>query len=134
MRWRDLLAPAIGLARSGLPVDWFTTIKVASAAADLRRYEESRRVWLPEGLPSVCPPDADSLSLPIGRLAQTIERLADAGPDDFYHGEIARSIAADTRAAEGVLSAEDLARLSCARSCRRSTSPIAERHFRPLPG
>jgi gamma-glutamyltranspeptidase / glutathione hydrolase len=110
MPWRELLAPAIRLARSGLPVDWFTTVKVASAAADLRRYEESRRVWLPDGLPPVCPPDADSLSLHLGRLAQTLERLAEAGPDDFYQGDIARSITADIRAAEGVLSAEDLAR------------------------
>src|SRR5881394_2308878 len=44
--WRELIQPAIGLSRAGLPVDWFTTVKVASAAADLSRYEESRRVWL----------------------------------------------------------------------------------------
>src|SRR4029077_4818510 len=37
-----------------------------------------------------------------------LERLAEAGPDDFYQGEIAHSIAADTRAAGGALSAEDL--------------------------
>jgi gamma-glutamyltranspeptidase / glutathione hydrolase len=108
MPWRELVAPAVALARAGLPVDWFTTVKVASAAADLRRYEESRRIWLPDDLPPVCPADADDASLPLGRLAETIERLAEAGPDDFYHGEIARSIVADTRAAGGVLSAEDL--------------------------
>ena len=106
--WRELVAPAIPLARSGLPIDWFTTIKVASAAADLRRYAESRRVWLPDGLPPICPPDAETSRLPLGRLADTLERLAEAGPDDFYQGEIARSIIADTRAAGGALSAEDL--------------------------
>ncbi len=110
MPWRELVAPAVSLARAGLPVDWFTTVKVASAAADLRRYEESRRVWLPDGLPPVCPADADNVSLPLGRLAETLQRLAEAGPDDFYQGEIARSIAADTRAAGGVLSVEDLGR------------------------
>ena len=73
-------------ARAGLPVDWFTTVKVASAAADLRRYEESRRVWLPDGLPPVCPPDADNMSLPLGRLAETLERLAEAGPGRFLSG------------------------------------------------
>jgi gamma-glutamyltranspeptidase/glutathione hydrolase len=124
MPWRELLAPAIRLARSGLPVDWFTTVKVASAAADLRRYEESRRVWLPDGLPPVCPLDADALSLPLGRLAQTLERLAEAGPDDFYRGDIARSIAADTRAAEGVLSAEDLAQ------CRARFVPALDIPYR----
>jgi gamma-glutamyltranspeptidase/glutathione hydrolase len=108
--WRELVAPSVSLAREGLPVDWFTTVKVASAAADLRRYEESRRVWLPDGLPPVCPPDADNASLPLGRLAETLERLAEAGPDDFYQGEIAGSIAADTQAGGGVLSVEDLGR------------------------
>jgi gamma-glutamyltranspeptidase/glutathione hydrolase len=107
--WRELVKPAIQLARSGLPVDWFTTLKVANAAADLQRYEESRRIWLPHGLPPVCPPDGDIPSLPLGRLADTMERLAEAGPDDFYNGEIARSIAADTQTAGGFLSADDLA-------------------------
>ena len=114
MPWRELVAPATLLARAGLPVDWFTTVKVASAAADLRRYDESQRIWLPDGLPPVCPADADNASLPLGRLAETLHRLAEAGPDDFYQGEIASSIAADTRAAGGVLSVEDLGRY-CAR-------------------
>jgi len=122
--WRDLIAPAASLARSGLPVDWFTTLKVANAAADLRRYEESRRVWLPDGLPPVCPSDGDIPRLPLGRLAGTFERLAEAGPDDFYQGEIARSIAADTRAAGGFLSADDLVR------CRARIVPALQIPYR----
>ncbi|HMD62398.1 MAG TPA: gamma-glutamyltransferase [Stellaceae bacterium] len=122
--WRELVRPAIPLARGGLPVDWFTTVKVASAAADLRRYEESRRVWLPDGLPPVCPPDSDSMSLPLGRLAETLERLAETGPADFYEGEIARSIVADTRAGGGVLSAEDLS------TCRARIVPSLEVPYR----
>ena len=109
MPWRDLAAPAAALAREGLPVDWFTTVKVAAAAAELRLYDESRRVWLPDGLPPVCPPERDNMSLPLGRLADTLDRLAAAGPDDFYTGDIARSIAADVGAAGGALSAADLA-------------------------
>src|SRR5271165_2795001 len=108
--WRELVRPAIPLARGGLPVDWFTTVKVASAAADLRRYEESRRIWLRDGLPPVCPPDGSDFRLPLGRLAETLERLAETGPDDLYQGEIAQSIADDTLAVDGVLSTEDLAR------------------------
>jgi gamma-glutamyltranspeptidase/glutathione hydrolase len=50
------------------------------------------------------------MSLPLGRLADTLERLAKSGPDDFYQGEIAQSIAADTQSAGGVLSVEDLGR------------------------
>ena len=51
--WRDLVAPAVALARAGLPVDWYVTLKTANAAEDLRRYDESRRVWLPDNLPPV---------------------------------------------------------------------------------
>ena len=122
--WRELAAPAASLARSGLPIDWFTTLKVANAAADLRRYEESRRIWLPDGLPPVCPSDGDIPRLPLGRLAETFERLAEAGPDDFYNGEIARSIAADAQAAGGFLSADDLAH------CRARIVPALEIPYR----
>jgi gamma-glutamyltranspeptidase / glutathione hydrolase len=124
MPWRELVTPAAGLARQGLPVDWFTTLKVANAAVDLRRYEESRRIWLPNGLPPVCPPDGEVLMLPLGRLAETLERLAEVGPDDFYVGEIARSIAADTRAAGGFLSSEDLG------ACRPRSVPVLDIAYR----
>jgi gamma-glutamyltranspeptidase / glutathione hydrolase len=122
--WRDLLMPAVSLARTGLPVDWFTTVKVASAAAGLRRYDESRLIWLPDGLPPVCSPERDAMNLPLGRLAETLERLAEAGPDDFYRGEIGRSIAADLYEAGACLSAEDLAR------CRARIVPVHEIPYR----
>ena len=42
-------------------------------------------------------------------LAHTITRLAEAGADDFYRGEIAEQIAADMAANGGYVTAEDLA-------------------------
>ena len=36
MPWRELLAPSVALAGEGLAVDWWTTLMIASAAADLR--------------------------------------------------------------------------------------------------
>src|SRR5437868_10043678 len=84
--WRELVNPAIGLARAGLPVDWFATVKVASTAADLRRYEESRRVWLPDRLAPVCPPDSDSMSLALRRRAERLRGLAAAGPEGGEQG------------------------------------------------
>jgi len=133
MPWRDLVTPAVRLARSGLPVDWFTTLKVANAAADLRHYEESRRIWLPDDLPPVCPPDGDAPNLPLGRLADTMERLAEAGPEDFYAGEIAHSIITDTRAAGGFLSADDLARCQ-ARIVPALQIPYRSATFQTAPG
>src|SRR5882762_7439998 len=122
--WRDLVAPAVALARAGLPVDWYVTLKTANAAEDLRRYDESRRVWLPDNLPPVCPSSGEPPALILGRLADTLSRLAEAGPDDFYQGEIAQAIAADSAAAGGVLSAADLA------ECRARIVPSLEIAYR----
>jgi hypothetical protein len=47
----DVIAPAISLAKRGLPQDWFITLKVATSASVLRRYPESARLYLPDGLP-----------------------------------------------------------------------------------
>ena len=107
--WRDLVAPASTLAKDGLPVDWYVTLKVANAASDLRRYDESRRVYLPDDLPPVVPPNGTPPSLTLGRLSETLARLAEAGPDDFYAGDIAAAIAADVADGGGVLNAADLA-------------------------
>jgi gamma-glutamyltranspeptidase/glutathione hydrolase len=122
--WRDLVAPAAALARTGLPVDWFVTLKTANAAEDLRRYGESRRVWLPDDLPPVAPANGEAPSLRLGRLGKTLARLAETGPDDFYTGEIARAIVEDARAGGGVLSAEDLA------ACRPRIVPSLEIPYR----
>jgi gamma-glutamyltranspeptidase/glutathione hydrolase len=122
--WRDLVAPAVALARQGLPVDWWVTLKTAAAAEDLRRYDESRRVWLPDGLPPVSPPVGEAPPLVLGRLADTLSRLADHGPDDFYKGDIAAAIVGDIQAGGGVLSAADLA------ECRARLVPSLEIPYR----
>lgn len=117
---RDVLAPAVALAKRGLPSDWYTTLKVAFSAAVLRLYPESARVYLPNGLPPVPPYQGTPGFFPLGNLAATLERLAEAGPRDFYEGEIAASIARDVREAGGILSAADLA------GCRARTLPSVE--------
>jgi gamma-glutamyltranspeptidase/glutathione hydrolase len=62
-----------------------------------------------------------------------MERLAEAGPDDFYTGEIARSIAADTQTAGGFLSADDLAQYQ-ARIVRALEIPYRGVAFQTTPG
>ncbi len=105
----DLLAPAIALAKRGLPADWYTTLKIASSASVLRLYAESARIYLPGGLPPVPPYQGSPGFMVLGELPATLERLAQAGLDDFYRGDIARRIVADIAAAGGVVDAEDLA-------------------------
>jgi len=108
MPFSDLMQSAISLADEGIAVDWFLTLKVATMARDLARYPTTRDIWLPGGLPPVTPPNAPLLRLKLNGLAATMRRLADAGPRDFYEGEIAASIIRDLKAMGGNLTAADL--------------------------
>ncbi len=118
---RELMAPAIALARRGLPQDWFTTVKVANSAAVLRLYPESARIYLPDGLPPVPPYQGDPRFFQLGGLAGTLERLAHAGLRDFYEGDVAASIAGDVAAMGGVLDADDLRRCeACVLPCQET--------------
>ncbi len=108
LAWRDVLAPAIKLARRGHPVDWWTTLKVAGEASLLRQHEAAAALYLPDGLPPVAREGATA-HLDLGVLGDTLERLARAGRRDFYEGELARLLAEDLAAAGAALSGEDLA-------------------------
>jgi gamma-glutamyltranspeptidase/glutathione hydrolase len=104
----EIIAPAIELAKRGLPQDWYTTLKVASSASVLRRYAESARIYLPDGLPPVAPYQGSPGFFRLGALVDTLEHLARAGLRDQYEGDVAAAIIADVREMGGVLSADDL--------------------------
>ncbi len=105
----DILAPAIALARRGLPQDWYTTLKIASSASILRLYKESARIYLPDGLPPVPPYQGIPGFFKLGGLDATLEYLAHAGLQDFYHGDIAARLSRDIADLGGVVDAKDLA-------------------------
>jgi gamma-glutamyltranspeptidase / glutathione hydrolase len=104
----EIATPAVTLAKRGLPQDWYTTLKIANSAAVLRKYAESARIYLRDGLPPVPSYQGALKYFQLGRLSETLEQMALAGWRDFYEGEIAASIVADARAMGGVLSANDL--------------------------
>ncbi|HEX2942753.1 MAG TPA: gamma-glutamyltransferase, partial [Rhodopila sp.] len=105
---REVIAPAIALAKRGLPQDWFTTLKIGFSASVLRKYQESARIYLPDGLPPVPPYQGSPGFFRLGALADTLEQLGRGGLRDQYEGEVAAGIVADVRDMGGVLSAEDL--------------------------
>ena len=107
--WKDVLAPAVALAKRGLPQDWYTTLKVAASASVLRLYPESARIYLPNGLPPVAPYQGSTGFFTQGALPATLERLQQAGWQDFYQGEIAAAVAAAMTELGGFVSAADLA-------------------------
>ncbi len=109
--WQALVRPAVHLAREGTIVDWFTTLAIAGAAAELRHYPSSAREFLDDGLP----PSAEwgvraETRLTHERLAATLDRIATEGPRSFYEGDLARHLVEEIRSAGGPLSLEDLAR------------------------
>jgi gamma-glutamyltranspeptidase/glutathione hydrolase len=122
--WAEVLAPAVALARRGLSQDWYTTLKVANAAATLRLYPESARIYLPNGLPPITPYQGSPGFFRLGQLAATLERLQQAGARDFYEGEVAAAIAADVADMQGILAAADLA------ACQARWLPAVEMPWR----
>ncbi|HEY0908603.1 MAG TPA: gamma-glutamyltransferase, partial [Bradyrhizobium sp.] len=85
MPWPELLGPGIKQAGEGLAVDWWTTLMIASSAADLRRYPASAAAYLVDGLPPSAPWGIKSgVRLPQDRLKATLSHLALQGPRDFY--------------------------------------------------
>ena len=72
--------------RRGLPVTWYTTLRIAAGAARSHRVRcRPRRSTLPDGVPPAPRVDGEPAHLPLGRLAETLERLAEAGPEDLVH-------------------------------------------------
>src|SRR4051812_16857793 len=75
----EVIAPAIALAQRGLPQDWYTTLKIGSSASVLRRYPESARIYLPDGLPPVAPYQGSPGFFRLGGLADTLDHLGRNG-------------------------------------------------------
>ena len=94
--------------RAGLEADWHATVAIAASAPELAQDSGcTARIWRTAPAGRALTGDAPCVRL--GRLAETLRRLAEAGPQDFYTGEIAQAISADMAALGGRLSAADLA-------------------------
>ncbi len=118
----ELIAPALESARAGMVVDWYATLKIAAAAPVLARFEESARCYLPGGFAPAGEWGGPVPRIRLGRLADTLQRIAEAGWQDFYRGDLAAALAADLESAGSFLRAADLAavapRVGDADACR----------------
>ncbi len=105
--WRDLVLPAVTLARDGFEID-------APLAKDLNRVlaesepaqfaEFHRAFGRPDGKPWQ---RGDRLVQPA--LADVLERIAAAGPDGFYRGPTAKLLAEEMQRGGGLVTQADLA-------------------------
>ncbi|VXC88913.1 Oxamate amidohydrolase proenzyme [Pseudomonas sp. 8Z] len=99
----ELLADAIGHARRGIVVSRSQAHLTRTKLAELQHVPGFAEVYLPGGQP---PREGDVLRQPA--LADTLQRLADAGLDDFYRGELAARMAADLERLGSPLRLSDL--------------------------
>src|SRR5450755_1648652 len=97
-----VIAPAIKLARDGFPLAYEDTQDLKEDE-HLAKFPESKRIFLRNG--NYYQP-GEIFKQP--ELARTLERIA-KNPDDFYHGALARELAAAIQAGGGLITAADLA-------------------------
>jgi gamma-glutamyltranspeptidase / glutathione hydrolase len=101
----ELLAPAVQLARDGIPVEDDVADSLPSVSARLARWPATATIFL----------HADGRPLGQGDtllqrdLADTLAAIARDGPRAFYEGATAEKIAAAVRAAGGLMTRDDLA-------------------------
>src|SRR6202165_4134260 len=97
-----IIAPAIKLARDGFPLAYEDTQDLKKDEY-LAQFPESKRIFLRDG--NHYQP-GELLKQP--ELARTLERIA-KNPDDFYHGALARELAAAIHKGGGLVTTADLA-------------------------
>ena len=97
----QVMAPAIKLARDGYALAWEDAEDLHDD--DLAKFAESKRIFQRGGNYYKA---GEVLRQP--ELARTLERIA-KDPEDFYHGAMARELAAVIHKGGGLITAEDLA-------------------------
>lgn len=97
-----VIASAIRLARDGFPLAWEDAEDLQDE--DLAKFPESKRIFQRDGKYYQL---GEILKQP--ELARTLERIA-KNPEDFYHGALARELAAAVQKGGGLITANDLAR------------------------
>jgi gamma-glutamyltranspeptidase/glutathione hydrolase len=102
---KDLLQPAIGYARDGFPVTEVIAYYMDKGTALLKDYPNIKEVYMPNGK---APAKGEIFKNPL--LANTLEKIANGGRNEFYRGSIARDIDAFMKKQKGFLSFDDMSR------------------------
>lgn len=103
LSWDTLVAPAIEVAEKGFEMGRLASV-VRLHAQDLQRFEETKRILLPNGN---LPTGTTRLQQP--DLAATLKLIARDGAKAFYQGSIASTIAEYLSRHGGILTKDDFA-------------------------
>lgn len=104
-KWKDLVAPAIALAKDGYPATQYLqdALQMRTKFGPRAGGEFDARFY-PDGKPV-----AAGTIIKNPELAVVLERIAAKGPDGFYKGDTAKAIAAGMKASGGLITEKDLA-------------------------
>ena len=108
--WRELVAPAVALAREGLLVDWYAGLMIGSNSRALAQDPDAAALYLEDArwAPQLNWTSANEKHLDQKTLANSLEGVARDGAKALYGGDIGRALAKDVRAKGGSLSIADL--------------------------
>ncbi len=101
--WKEVLAPAIAMARDGLVVDEAFAEEIDDGRDRLAKDPASAALFLPGGEP---PKVGSTWKNP--DLARVLERIAEKGPAGFYDGPTAETIASEMKTHGGLVTRDDL--------------------------
>lgn len=102
---KDLLQPAISYAREGFPVTEVIAYHLELGTTTLQDFPNIKEVYMPKGK---APAKGEVFKNPL--LANTLEKIAKGGRNEFYRGSIARDIDAFMKKQGGFLTYDDLSR------------------------
>ena len=101
--WKELVAPAIVLARDGFEVSDALARSLARTLDSFKKYPASFAQFSRNGVPY----RAGEI-LKQADLARTLDRIANQGPAGFYEGETAMLLEKEMKANGGLITREDL--------------------------
>ena len=103
MTLEQVLAPAISYAENGFEVSEKFSNLIVESYDVISDNEATSEIYLDEGLPIM-----EGAIIKNPDLAETLIKLGSSGAKCFYKGEIAKSIVAEMKDENGIISAEDL--------------------------
>ncbi|MFH2111653.1 MAG: gamma-glutamyltransferase [Candidatus Bathyarchaeota archaeon] len=100
---REVMAPAIRLARDSYRATPYLAYMVEYTRRDLALFEDTAKTFLPGGKPIRA---GDMVAMP--EYAETLEAVSRKGSDYLYRGDLGRAVVDDMEDHGGILAMEDL--------------------------
>ncbi len=105
---KEILAPAIRLAKKGFTVSESLTESLKDKSDFLQRFESTQNIFFPDGQPLQA---GTVLKQP--DLARTLSTIRSKGADGFYRGRVAKKIVRYMREQGGIITLDDLSGYCC---------------------